>query len=294
MGILTYHVVSGEAPSSSLSDGQQIKTVNGAKVTVHISTDGSVSVTTNDGMITANVVTADVKALNGVIHVIDKVLIPGQMETATTPTPDTPTTAVSLPNIVETAQSIDDFSTLVTAVVAAGLVDTLSSTGPFTVFAPVNSAFAKIGKETITELLANPDQLSSILTYHVVSGEALSSSLSDGQQIETVNGAKVTVHIAADGGVSLVTNDGMISANVVTADVKALNGVIHVIDTVLIPGICTDGEPSPSPCEDTDWTRNPSRGRDCGWVAHKPESRCALTDESNKVTAYDGCPKTCG
>merc|ERR1711937_1023944 len=253
MGILTYHVVSGEAPSSSLSDGQQIKTVNGAKVTVHISTDGSVSVTTNDGMITANVVTADVKALNGVIHVIDKVLIPGQMETATTPTPDTPTTAVSLPNIVETAQSIDDFSTLVAAVVAADLVDTLSSPGPFTVFAPLNSAFAELGEETISTLLANPDQLGSILTYHVVSGEAPSSSLSDGQQIETVNGAKVTVHISTDGSVSVTTNDGMITANVVTADVKALNGVIHVIDKVLIPGDCAvQANPSPPLCEDSD------------------------------------------
>merc|ERR1719284_204325 len=195
----------------------------------HISTDGSVSVTTNDGMITANVVTADVKALNGVIHVIDNVLIPGQMETVTTPTPDTPTTAVSLPNIVETAQSIDDFSTLVAAVVAADLVDTLSSPGPFTVFAPLNSAFAELGQEKLNELLANPDQLSSILTYHVVSGEAFSTDLSDGQQIETVNGASVTVSISMDGGVMI---DG---AKVVTADVKASNGVIHVIDKVLIP-----------------------------------------------------------
>merc|ERR1719446_223763 len=242
-------------------------------------------------MITANVVTADVKALNGVIHVIDKVLIPGKMEAA----PDTPTAVVPLPNIVETAQSIDDFSTLVAAVVAADLVDTLSSPGPFTVFAPLNSAFAELGEETINELLANPDQLASILTYHVVSGgEAFSSSLSDGQEIETVNGAKVTVHIAVDGGVSIMTNDGMITANVVTADVKALNGVIHVIDKVLIPGVCADEhEASPLPCEDTDWNRNPSRGRDCHWVAHKPESRCALTDESDEVTAYEGCRKTC-
>merc|ERR1712054_532926 len=184
-------------------------------------------------MVTANVVTADVKALNGVIHVIDKVLIPGKASTTTT---NTPTTTAPLPNIVQTAQSIDDFSTLVDAVVAAGLVETLSSPGPFTVFAPVNAAFAELGEDTINELLANPDQLSSILTYHVVSGEAFSSSLSDGQQIETVNGATVTVRVAADGGVSVVTDNGMVTANVVTADVKALNGVIHVIDKVLIPG----------------------------------------------------------
>merc|ERR1711966_641462 len=166
--ILTYHVVSGEASSSSLSDGQQIEMVNGATVTVRVAADGGVSVATDNGMVTANVVTADVKALNGVIHVIDKVLIPGKASTTTT---NTPTTTAPLPNIVQTAQSIDDFSTLVDAVVAAGLVETLSSPGPFTVFAPVNAAFAELGEDTINELLANPDQLSSILTYHVVSGE---------------------------------------------------------------------------------------------------------------------------
>merc|ERR1712031_48343 len=112
----------------------------------------------------------------------------------------------------ETAQSIDDFSTLVAAVVAADLADTLSGTGPFTVFAPLNDAFAELGDEKINGLLANPDELSSILTYHVVLGEAFSSSLSDGQQIETFNGGAVTVSVTMDGSVMV---DG---ANVVTAD----------------------------------------------------------------------------
>merc|ERR1712070_1020017 len=164
--ILTYHVVLGEALSSGLSDGQQIETVNGGAVTVGVTVDGAVMV---DG---ANVVTADVKCSNGVIHVIDKVLIP---EAATTPETETSTTALPGLNIVETAQSIDDFSTLVAAVVAAALADTLSSAGPFTVFAPLNDAFAELGDEKINELLANPNELSSILTYHVVLGEALSS-----------------------------------------------------------------------------------------------------------------------
>lgn len=135
--------------------------------------------------------------------------------------------------IVDVAASIDDFSTLVAAVQAAGLVETLSSDGPFTVFAPTNDAFATaldaLGL-TADELLADTDTLTEILTYHVVSGavDAETAISLDGQTAETVNGAEISINVV-DG--SVVIND----ATVTTADVMASNGIIHVIDTVLLP-----------------------------------------------------------
>merc|ERR1711997_993099 len=134
-----------------------------------------------------------------------------------------------LPNIVELAQSVDDLSTLVAAVVAGDLVETLSSPGPFTVFAPTNAAFGALPAGTLDTLLKpeNKDQLVDILTYHVVAGRALSSDLTDGQSIDTVEGKAVTVHIAE--GVKI--ND----VNVVKPDVLATNGVVHVVDGVLLP-----------------------------------------------------------
>ena len=144
-----------------------------------------------------------------------------------TPSPD--------PNIVEIAVSMPDtFSTLVAAVQAAGLVETLSSAGPFTVFAPTNAAFALLGQDTISSLLADPTRLASILTYHVVAGQALAGDLTNGQVLTTVNGATLTVRINAD-GVAILNNDGTIAATVAQADVLASNGGIHVIDRVLIP-----------------------------------------------------------
>merc|ERR1712228_672126 len=131
------------------------------------------------------------------------------------------------PNIVELAQSVDDLSTLVAAVVAGDLVETLSSPGPFTVFAPVNAAFAALPAGTLDTLLKpeNKDQLVDILTYHVVGAKALSTDLSDGQTIATVEDKDVTVSI----GKSVKIND----ATVVKADVLASNGVVHVVDGVL-------------------------------------------------------------
>ncbi len=132
-------------------------------------------------------------------------------------------------NIVEIASGNEDFSTLVAAVVAAGLAETLSSKGPFTVFAPTNEAFAKLPAGTVEELVKpeNKEKLAAILTYHVVSGKVMSTDLSNGQQAATVNGQEITISI--DGGVKV---DG---ANVVTADLEASNGVIHVIDSVIMP-----------------------------------------------------------
>ena len=130
-------------------------------------------------------------------------------------------------DIVDTAVAADDFTTLVAAVEAAGLVETLKGDGPFTVFAPTDEAFAALPEGTLESLLENTDALTGILTYHVVPGAVMSGDLSDGMMAETVNGESVT--IGTEGG---VTVDG---ANVVQADIEATNGVIHVIDAVILP-----------------------------------------------------------
>jgi len=132
-------------------------------------------------------------------------------------------------NIVEIASENADFSTLVAAVVAAGLADTLSGSGPFTVFAPTNKAFAKLPAGTVEGLLKpeNKEKLAAILTYHVVAGKVMSTDLSNGQKAATVNGQEVTVTIGD--GVQVDT------ATITAADLEASNGVIHVIDSVIMP-----------------------------------------------------------
>lgn len=134
-------------------------------------------------------------------------------------------------NIVELAQSQENLSTLVTAVTEAGLVETLSDPDAnFTVFAPTNDAFSALEEGTLDALLKeeNSDDLTSVLTYHVVDSEAFAADLSDGQTLTTVNGQELTVRIDGD---NVFIND----AQVVTADVDASNGVVHVIDAVLLP-----------------------------------------------------------
>lgn len=132
-------------------------------------------------------------------------------------------------DIVDTAVSAGSFETLVAAVQAAGLVETLKGEGPFTVFAPTDEAFAALPEGTVASLLEpeNKDQLVAILTYHVVPGKVMSTDLSDGMTAATVQGGDITVDLS-DG----VKING---ATVVTADVEASNGVIHVIDTVILP-----------------------------------------------------------
>ena len=130
-------------------------------------------------------------------------------------------------DIVDTAVNAGTFTTLVAAVEAAGLVDTLKGDGPFTVFAPTDEAFAALPEGTVEGLLADPEALAAILTYHVVAGKVMSTDLSDGMTATTVNGADIT--IGTEGGVTV--NE----ANVVTADIEASNGVIHVIDAVILP-----------------------------------------------------------
>lgn len=145
--------------------------------------------------------------------------------------------------VVEVAQSNEDFSTLVAAVTAAGLGETLSGDGPFTVFAPTNDAFAKIPAETLTELTTNDTEtLGAILTYHVVAGnvdaatltQAITDAGEGGYSVETVGGGTLTASIV-DGNVVLTDAAGG-TATVTATDVAASNGVIHVIDTVMMPG----------------------------------------------------------
>lgn len=132
-------------------------------------------------------------------------------------------------DIVDIAAGDENFSTLVAAVQAAGLVETLKGDGPFTVFAPTNDAFAALPAGTVENLLKpeNKDQLTAILTYHVVPGKVMSGDLSNGMTATTVQGSDVT--IMTEGGVTVQ------GANVTTADIEASNGVIHVIDAVILP-----------------------------------------------------------
>jgi uncharacterized surface protein with fasciclin (FAS1) repeats len=134
-------------------------------------------------------------------------------------------------DIVDTAAGAGSFETLLAAATAAGLVDTLKSEGPFTVFAPTDDAFAKLPEGTVESLLMeeNRDQLTAILTYHVVPGKVMSTDLSDGMTATTVQGGDIMIDL--DDGV--MVND----ATVVTADIEASNGVIHVVDTVILPSM---------------------------------------------------------
>ena len=140
-------------------------------------------------------------------------------------------------DIVDTAIAAGDFTTLVAAVRAAGLEDTLRGDGPFTVFAPTDEAFAALPPGTVDTLLEDPTgDLAKILTYHVVPGAVLAADVSglNGQDVTTVEGAALTVNVAGDGSVTLTDAAGNDVA-VVTTDIETSNGVIHVIDGVLMP-----------------------------------------------------------
>ena len=138
----------------------------------------------------------------------------------------------TMKNIVETAIDAGSFGTLVAAVTAAGLVDTLKGVGPFTVFAPSDDAFAKIDTETLNSILADKEQLSKLLTYHVLPGKVMASDVikMGSGEVATVNGEKLMVTVSADHSKVMVNN-----ANVTSTDIECDNGVIHVIDTVLVP-----------------------------------------------------------
>lgn len=211
--VLLYHVVAGSVMSGDLQNGMTAETLGGQMITVDLSEGVKIN--------TSAVITADIKASNGVIHVIDTVLIPETFQLASATAP--------LPSIVDIAVSNPDFSILVAALAKAELVEALQAEGPFTVFAPTNAAFeALLGELGITaeELLGQP-QLADVLLYHVVSGAVLSTDLQNGMTAETLGGQTITVDL---------TDGVKINKSAVEiADIQASNGVIHVIDSVLIP-----------------------------------------------------------
>lgn len=237
--ILTYHVVPAEVPSSDVAPGD-VATVQGENIT--IAAEGDV-LTVNDATITA----VDVEADNGVIHVIDAVLVPPSIDATALLVSDAmeedamedeameedameeDAMEESVGTIVDVAAANGSFETLVAAVGAADLAETLSSEGPFTVFAPTDDAFAALPEGLVDALLLpeNKDALVAILTYHVIGAEVPSSDVELGA-VATVQGEEITISAEGD---ALLVND----ATIVAVDVEADNGVIHVIDSVLVP-----------------------------------------------------------
>ena len=215
--ILTYHVIAGAVPASTVVtlDGKSAKTVNGAEVKIAI-VGGKVVLNGN-----VNVVTTDIKASNGIIHVIDSVLLP--------PAPS-PVAVAGGKTIVDVAESAGSFKTLLAAVDAAGLTATLRSAGPFTVFAPTDDAFNVLPKETLAFLLKpeNKKALTDILTFHVVPGSVNAAKVVASHDLPTVNGKRSAITVR--GGRVYING-----AEIKVTDIATSNGIIHVIDTVMIP-----------------------------------------------------------
>jgi transforming growth factor-beta-induced protein len=204
--ILLYHVLGTEAKSSMIMSGyyNTLSPAQGSYLSLKADVTSSVKLNKN-----TNVTKADIDVKNGVIHVIDRVLLP--------------------PTVVDQALNNDSFSILVQAVIKANLVDALNDNGPFTIFAPTNAAFetlfSTLGISGIADL--TEEQLAPILTYHVVSGNVLSTQLSEGA-VPTLNGESLSVSLSPAPEING-------TAKIVVTDVQASNGVIHLIDSVLLP-----------------------------------------------------------
>jgi transforming growth factor-beta-induced protein len=205
IGVLTYHVVAGKVMAADVVKLTAAPTVNGQRV--DIKTEGG-KVRIDQAIVTK----ADIDCSNGVIHVIDQVLLP------------------STENIPATAAKAGKFSTLLAAAKAAGLVEALSGDQPLTVFAPTDDAFKKLPAGTVENLLKpeNKAQLAAILKYHVVPGRVFSNDLLAAKKAKTLHGGQLTATV--DGNVAKVNG-----ATLLSTDLDASNGVIHVIDTVLLP-----------------------------------------------------------
>ncbi|MCB0998877.1 MAG: fasciclin domain-containing protein [Acidimicrobiales bacterium] len=200
---LTYHVLPGEYTLADLPDGE-IETVAGATITIsHMGDD----VYVNGNKVAAG----DVDASNGVVHVMGDVLVP------------------PIGDIIDVATTLPGFETLAELVTQADLVDTLKGEGPFTVFAPLDGAFEALPQATLDAVLADPDLLATVLTYHVVPGKVLLSDLQDGDSIETVAGIELEI-TKDDAGNTLING-----IPVAVGNVQATNGVIHVLGEVLVP-----------------------------------------------------------
>ena len=201
VGILTYHVVPGEYKAGKVLSSKTLTTLNGQRADI---AGGDID--------NATIVKTDIECSNGIIHVIDEVILPES------------------DSILEIATSAGSFNTLAAALEAADLIDALSGEGPFTVFAPTDEAFAALPDGTLDMLLKpeNKDKLRSILLYHVVEGRVYADQAIEAEKAATLQGGKVKI-TKSWGNVKI--ND----AKVVNADIEASNGVIHVIDRVILP-----------------------------------------------------------
>ncbi len=210
--VLGYHVLSSTVVRADVPLGKAITPLSGGFF--KIESAGGLKIT--DGRNRVSTITAtDILASNGVVHLVDRVLLPANKD------------------IVATAAALPDFSILVEAVVAAGLAGTLQGTGPFTVFAPTNAAFAALLTElglSKASLLADTALLTKVLTYHVVPARVLKAEVPVNTAITTVQGQSFTVNASL-----AITDQSMRSSTIVATDVFASNGVIHVIDKVLLP-----------------------------------------------------------
>jgi uncharacterized surface protein with fasciclin (FAS1) repeats len=210
--VLTYHVLPAKVRKAEVPLGKAITTVQGG--IFKVDAVGSAIQITDGRNRKANIVATDVDALNGVVHVVDRVILPANL------------------NLVQTALALPDFSLLAEAVVAAGLQDALSAPGPFTVFAPTNTAFAALLAELGVSkqvLFANKPLLTKVLTYHVVSGRVLKADVKPGA-VPTLAGEPFSIDAAG-----VLTDGRGRQSKLLATDVLASNGVIHVIDKVILP-----------------------------------------------------------
>ena len=213
--VLTYHVLPAKVERAGVPLGKAITTVEGGFFKIEPGAGGALTIQDGRNRI-AGITSTDLAARNGTVHVVDKVILPADR------------------NIVQTAQALPEFSILVEAVVAANLADTLSSPGPFTVFAPTNAAFADLLTRlgiTKAQLLADTTLLTSVLKYHVVGSLVLKADVPVGVPIQTLElGKTFTVDSTL-----VITDAQANTAQIVATDVFTSNGVIHVIDKVILP-----------------------------------------------------------
>ena len=210
--VLGYHVLTTRVPSNQVPLGKAITPLAGGFF--KIESMGGLKITDGRNRV-SNITATDIEASNGVVHLVDRVLLPADKD------------------IVATAQALPDFSILVEAVVAADLVSTLQSPGPFTVFAPTNAAFAALLAElgvTKAALLADKALLTKVLTYHVLPARVLKAEVPIGAPITTVEGETFTIDASLK-----ITDQKQRTTSIVATDVFTSNGVIHAVDRVLLP-----------------------------------------------------------
>ena len=211
--VLQYHVLGARVAKAQIPLGKAITPLAGGFFKIDVS--GADVVITDGRNRTSRIIATDIAASNALVHVVDKVILPADK------------------TIVQTAQALPDFSILVEAVVAADLAATLSGPGPFTVFAPTNAAFAALLTElgvSKADLLANKPLLTAVLTYHVLGARVLKADVVPGAQPNTVQGENFSISAAL-----AITDKRARMSNIVATDVLTSNGVIHVIDRVILP-----------------------------------------------------------